>query len=275
MSHHNVLILGGHGKIAQLLTPLLLRRGWDVTSVIRSEEQVPTVKKLAEVAKDGASTEGDGKLGKLNVLVRSLEEVKSEDDARKVLDEAGAEYVVWTAGAGGKGGYERTYAIDRDAATHFIHAAASHPAVTRFLLISYLGSRRHKPAWWSEAAWASAQDVNERVLPHYYKAKVAADEVLYTISKQHSAGSKEFLGIDLRPGTLTMEPARGVELGRTRGSKGVVSRESVARVAEELLAAEGVTSGWLDLLDGEEEIGMAVERVVREGVDAAEGEEFF
>lgn len=81
------------------------------------------------------------------------------------------------------------------------------------------------------------------------------------------------MGIDLRPGTLTDEKGSGrVELGKTRGSSGKVSRESVAQVADELLASEGVRNSWVDLLDGEEEVGKTVERVVREGVDTAEGE---
>lgn len=88
-AHHHILLLGGHGKIAQLLTPLLLRRGWDVTSVIRTEEQVPVIEKL------GPKSGG----GKLTALVRSLEEVKSEGDAKRVLGEvSGVDYVVWSAG---------------------------------------------------------------------------------------------------------------------------------------------------------------------------------
>jgi len=139
-------------------------------------------------------------------------------------------------------------------------------------MISYLGSRRSKPAWWSDDAWASAEDVNNRVLPDYYRAKLAADEVLYAVSKERGSG---FVGINLRPGTLTLDPAGKVELGKTKDSRGKVSRETVAKVADLLLAAEGVKNTWLDLLDGEEEMGSAVDRVVREGVNAAEGEEIF
>jgi hypothetical protein len=137
-------------------------------------------------------------------------------------------------------------------------------------MISYLGSRRTKPAWWSAEAWAAAVDVNTRVLPHYYAAKLAADEVLYSVSKERGSG---FVGINLRPGTLTLELAGRVELGKTGSSRGRISRESVARVADLLLASEGVKNSWLDLLDGEEEVEDAVARVVREGVDAAEGED--
>lgn len=95
MSKH-VLVLGGHGKIAQLLTPLLLNKSWTVTSIIRAPEQAPTIQKL-----------GDSLQGKLNVLVRSLDDVKSESHARSILDEVKPDYVVWSAGAGGKGGAER------------------------------------------------------------------------------------------------------------------------------------------------------------------------
>lgn len=104
MGHH-VLLLGGHGKVAQLLTPLLLRRAWDVTSVIRSPEQAPALRRLAEQAASGpggGGGAGNG-VGKLTVLVRSLEEVKSEADAKKVLDEVGPDYVVWSAGESPQG----------------------------------------------------------------------------------------------------------------------------------------------------------------------------
>lgn len=87
MSSRHVLVLGGHGKIAQLLTPLLLQRSWTVTSVIRSADQQDTIKKL-----------GDGQKGKLNVLLRSLEDVQSEEQASSILDEVKPDYVVWSAG---------------------------------------------------------------------------------------------------------------------------------------------------------------------------------
>ncbi|KAK3346584.1 hypothetical protein B0T25DRAFT_624944 [Lasiosphaeria hispida] len=264
MAPHHVLLLGGHGKIAQFLTPLLLRRSWAVTSIIRNPDQVSAIEKLGN--------EIESEKGPLNVLVRSLDDVKSEAQAKDIIDEVKPDYIVWSAGAGGKGGAARTYAIDRDAAIHFIRAAAATPSVARFLMVSYLSSRRTQPAWWSAADWAASAKTNQTVLANYYEAKLAADEVLYEVSKQRGPA---FVGINLRPGTLSLEPAGRVELGKTKGSGGEVSRESVARVADELLASEGVRNAWLDLLDGEEEIGEAVGRVVREGVDAAEGEAIF
>ncbi len=84
---HHVLVLGGHGKIAQQLTPLLLRRSWTVTSVIRKQEQVPAIEKL-----------GSGLPGKLNVLVHSIEDVGSQDQAAAVLAKVKPDYIAWSAG---------------------------------------------------------------------------------------------------------------------------------------------------------------------------------
>jgi len=86
MSHH-VLLIGGHGKISQLLTPLLLKRAWTVTSLIRSEEQAPTIHAL-----------GAHEPGKLHVLVRSLEDIRSDAQAQAILDQVQPDLVVWSAG---------------------------------------------------------------------------------------------------------------------------------------------------------------------------------
>ncbi|KAF3349560.1 Putative Na(+)/H(+) antiporter C3A11.09 [Verticillium dahliae VDG2] len=154
----HVLILGGHGKIAQHLTPLLLRASHTVTSVIRADDQAPTIRGLAPA---------DGR-GTLHVLIRSLEDVTSQDRAQAILSEVKPDAVVFSAGAGGKGGADR--------------------------------------------------------------------------------------------------------LGRTGGAKGEVSRRTVAEVTARLVDAEGLQTSWVDLLDGQEDIDEAVKRVVKEGVDVAEGE---
>lgn len=98
MAVPHVLLFGGYGKVAQLLIPLLLQRSWNVTSVIRSPEQIAPLEKL------GADSTGSGRL---DVLVRSVEDIKSETQAKAVLDEVKPDYVVWSAGAGGKGLPER------------------------------------------------------------------------------------------------------------------------------------------------------------------------
>ncbi|KAG6007000.1 hypothetical protein E4U21_006520 [Claviceps maximensis] len=257
----HVLLIGGHGKIAQLLTPLLLKRSWTVTSMIRTQEQVPTVKEL-----------GRDLPGKLVVLVSSVAEASTVSRAASILEEVQPDFVAWSAGAGGKGGPEATYKVDRDAAINFIRAAAAIPSVRRFLLVSYSGSRRSGAAWWPASEWDEYnRDVNHNVLATYYQAKVAADQTLYEVS----AKSASLVGINLRPGLLTEEPAGKVEMGKTKHVKGNTSRATVAAAADALLAAEGVKNAWIDLLDGQEDLDAAVERVVRDGVDAAEGESFY
>jgi hypothetical protein len=149
--------------------------------------------------------------------------------------------------------------------------------VSKFLLVSWIGSRRNKPSWFSDADWESSQNTFNNVLPTYAKAKLEADEFLTAHAaaraKQAASGKASVLdAICLRPGALSDEPATGnVNLGKI-GSQGKVPREDVARVADTLLARQG-SKGWYDLLGGEEKIGDAVNRVVREGVDAVEGED--
>jgi hypothetical protein len=180
-------------------------------------------------------------------------------------------------GAGGKGGPSRTIAVDEVAAKAFITASYAHPRVKKFLLVSWIGSRRTKPSWFTDVDWSHSRNTFDNVLPTYAKAKLEADEFLTAHAavrnRQSAAGKAGMLdAICLRPGLLTDESATGrVTLGKTK-SEGKVSRENVARVADALLAKEG-SKGWVDLLDGEEEIGDAVERVVREGVDVVEGED--
>lgn len=254
-----VLLLGGHGKVSQLLTPLLLSRSWQVTSVIRDPSQKPTIISL-----------GKDQPGSLNVLVSSLEDIKTQSQAQSIIKSTSPNYIVWSAGAGGKGGPERTKAVDQDACIGFIRAAASTPTVSKFLLVSYLGSRRLKAPWWSEEEWIATQEVNNGALKNYYPAKLAADECLTTL---FSKGRADHVGICLRPGNLIDDEGDGrVALGKTK-ARGKIRREDVARVAAELLASESVRSCWLDLLEGEQDIKSAVERCVKDSVDCVEGED--
>ncbi|KAI8629788.1 NAD dependent epimerase/dehydratase [Xylariaceae sp. FL1651] len=260
MAAHHVLLLGGSGKVAQLLTPMLLQRSWTVTSVIRNPDQVADLQKL-----------GENQRGKLNVLVRSLEEVKSDEQAKSVIDEVKPDYVVFSAGAGGKGPPERTWAIDRDAACHFIRASVATPSITKFVMISFITSRLQRAPWWTEEMWQEEVETRLKKLERYYKAKVAADQVLYEEGKKRS----DFAGICLRPGALTMEPVGKVMLGRTPVTTGTSSRASVAYLAALLLDAPNVKSCWLDMLDGDEDPEAAVKRVIEEGVNCIEGEPYY
>jgi nucleoside-diphosphate-sugar epimerase len=261
MTTTRVLLLGGHGKVALYLTPLLLSKSWNVTSVVRNPDHKSEILKL-----------GENKPGKVEVLVDSLDDVTSVDRAENVLEKVNPDIVVWSAGAGGKGGPARTKAIDEVAAKNYISASAARPSVKKFLLVSYIASRRGRPSWWNDEDQKAAEYVNTKVLPAYFAAKVEADEHLAAVAKKRNEKDPAFQAIDLRPGTLKDEPSSGkVTLGRT-SAKGDVSIETLAKVAVALLERDD-TRGWYDLLDGDEPIDEAVARLAKEKWEGIEGED--
>ncbi|WIE64840.1 SDR family oxidoreductase [Curtobacterium sp. MCLR17_036] len=114
----NVIVFGGHGKVALLATRILSERGHSVTSVIRKAEQSDEVRahggepRVADVQQQSLTDFAD--------LVR------------------GHDAVVWSAGAGG-GSADRTWAIDRDAAVLSMQGAAQ-AGVERYVMVSWSGS---------------------------------------------------------------------------------------------------------------------------------------
>lgn len=113
-----ILLIGGHGKVALLLEPLLVAAGHHVTAVVRNPAHE------AEVAATGATP--------------LVADVASFDLDQLTSLVSGNDIVIWSAGAGG-GSAERTYAVDRDAAIRSIDAAAA-ARVPRYLMVSYFGA---------------------------------------------------------------------------------------------------------------------------------------
>lgn len=236
--------------------------------MIRTSSQTPTIESL-----------GRNQPGKLKVLVSSVSDIKSESDAQKIIDQVRPSWVIWSAGAGGKGGDEGTYAIDRDAAIAFTRASVHTASVKKFLTVSYLASRRGRASWWSDEDWKAAQNINNNVLPTYYKAKLAADEVLTVLAKERFdeeekkgiSAKEKFCAISLRPGTLTDEKAGEVKVGKI-GVGGKTSRATTAEAIVAALETEGA-KGWIDVIDGEEDSHQAIQKLTKEGIDVAEGED--
>lgn len=106
-----VIVFGAHGRVGQQICAKLKSA---VTGVIRSDEQADSIKKL------GA-----------NPKVLSVQEPVS------TLVEAikGHDAVIFTAGAGGKGGAERTVAIDLDGAAKTFEASEL-AGVKRYIMVS-------------------------------------------------------------------------------------------------------------------------------------------
>lgn len=113
-----ILIVGGHGKVALLLAPILTARGDEVTAVIRDAAQADDVRAT------GARPE-----------VFDIEREGREAFAELI---AGHDAVVWSAGAGG-GNPARTRAVDFEAAVRSMDAAED-AGVRRYVMVSYFGS---------------------------------------------------------------------------------------------------------------------------------------
>lgn len=115
-----IVIIGGHGKVALRLAPLLVARGDEVSSVVRNVDH------RDEVAATGATP-----------VVADVEQLAT-DELVDVL--GGHDAVVWSAGAGG-GDPDRTRAVDRDAAIRSMDATLA-VGIARYVMVSYLGARR-------------------------------------------------------------------------------------------------------------------------------------
>ena len=114
----DIVLIGGHGKVAMHLIPLLKAAGHRVDAVIRNPLHE------SDVVAAGAEA--------------VVADVETMDTAALTDLVRGHDLVIWSAGAGG-GDPRRTYAVDRDAAIRSIDAA-SVAGVPRYLMVSYFGA---------------------------------------------------------------------------------------------------------------------------------------
>ena len=114
-----IVIAGGHGKIALLLSEILATAGHEPIGLIRNPAHA------AEVRATGATP-----------LVLDLEDSDVSSTASAL---AGVDAVVFAAGAGAGSGPERKLTVDRDGAILLADAAAE-AGVLRFIVISSIGA---------------------------------------------------------------------------------------------------------------------------------------
>jgi dTDP-4-dehydrorhamnose reductase len=82
-----VLLLGGHGKVALFLQPLLLAKNYHITSVVRNRDHEAEILAL-----------GKNQPGKIEVLIESLDDVTEVSHAKSIIEKVRADWVVWSAG---------------------------------------------------------------------------------------------------------------------------------------------------------------------------------
>jgi uncharacterized protein YbjT (DUF2867 family) len=190
-----VIVFGGHGKVALLLSPILAARGDTAVGVIRHADQA-----------DGVRSSGAEPL---------VADVESLDVAGIAALLDGADAVVWSAGAGG-GSPERTYAVDRDAAIRSMEAAVR-AGVRRYVMVSYSGSRPDHGVPEGDSFFA------------YAEAKAAADEHLRGTDLDWTIAAPSSLTLEPGTGRIDVIPEDRV------GEPSQVPREDVAAVVAEAL----------------------------------------
>ncbi len=198
----NVMIVGGHGKVALLAAPLLAAQGYRVSSVIRSAGQENDVRE-AGATPVVADVQGLG--------VEELAELFAGQDA-----------IVWSAGAGG-GSPERTYAVDRDAAIRSMEAA-ERAGVRRYVMVSWVGSVPEHGVPQSEDFFA------------YADAKLQADEHLRGTDLDWTILGPSTLSGE--PGDGRVEVLAEDDDWREKGS--TASRENVAKVIVEAVRGAAI-----------------------------------
>jgi len=139
----NVVVAGGHGKVALRLERLLAERGDSAVGLIRDPGHAPDL----EAA--GARP-----------VLADLEALEANGLAEHLV---GADAVVFAAGAGPGSGAERKRTVDLGGALKLVHAAKA-AGVTRYLMVSSIGA--HDPA-----------AGGEQMRP-YLEAKAEADAAL-------------------------------------------------------------------------------------------------
>jgi uncharacterized protein YbjT (DUF2867 family) len=215
-----IAVIGGHGKVALLLAPILVARGDEVTSLVRRADQV------ADVDATGA-----------HAVVADVEQL-SAYELSEVL--RGPDAVVWSAGAGG-GDPQRTYSVDRDAAIRSMEATRG-AGITRYVMVSYLGAGLDHGVPPDNSFYAYAQ------------AKAAADDYLRGTDLEWAIVGPGTLARDPGPrGSDAGSPDDGD--GPDGGS---VPREDVAQVVAEVLRRRDTIGRFIAFVSGDDAITDAI-----------------
>ncbi|MCC2314229.1 NAD(P)H-binding protein [Cellulomonas xiejunii] len=213
-----VVVVGGHGKVARLLAPLLVARGDEVVPLVRRPEHADEL----------------AALGTQPVLL-DIEESDEQDFATAF---AGADAVVFAAGAGPDGNAGRKRSVDLEGSLKSQEGARL-AGVRRFVQVSAIGVdapiTNDMPAVWAA----------------YVVAKRDADEALRGTDLDWTI---------LRPGGLTDDEGTGrVTLGE-HVERGQVPRADVAAVVAAVLLEDATIGRQWELVSGDVPIAEALTR---------------
>jgi uncharacterized protein YbjT (DUF2867 family) len=204
----DVVVAGGHGQVGIRLLRLLADGGHRARGLIRNPEH------LSDLAAVGAEA--------------MICDMESLDDLSGCC--AGADAVVFAAGAGPGSGPERKRTVDYGSAVKLMEAG-----VPRYVMVSAIGAGR--PDEWSEE------------MRPYYEAKAGADERLMESGLDYTI---------VRPGGLTDEPGTGRVTVATDVERGSIPREDVAAVIYAVLETPSSIGKTFELVSGDTPIEEAM-----------------
>jgi nucleoside-diphosphate-sugar epimerase len=248
----SVLIFGGSGQVARLITKELIEKGDIVHSVIRNPAQSESLIQL------GAKP-----------VVQSVED-SSVAELTSMLKKISPDVIIWSAGAGGSTTSERTRKVDYEAAVKSFDAAAA-AGVKRYIMVSAADTRDREnkpvPTWYGEAD-KQASDMYWSVIGDYAQAKLDADRDLVTRNKErglhYSIARPTWYG--------DVEGSGKIAIGKVPAlSAGKIARSDVASAVVAAVYDDGTIGRAFDIAPGDTPIKDAIARVGKEGIDTFEG----
>ncbi len=213
-----VVFAGGHGQIALLAQRRLAAEGHQPVGLIRNSDHAEELRAI------GAEP-----------IVFDLENQTAAELAEIV---AGADALVFAAGAGPGSGSARKMTVDRDGAI-LLADAAELAGIRRYVVISAM----------------AADDFivgSEEVFQIYLRAKAEADEIIR---------SRDLDWTIVRPGGLTDDPATGNVLVGARTGRGQIPRDDVAAVVTRLVVDGTGVRSQFELISGDVPIAEALGRL--------------
>lgn len=217
----HITIIGGHGKVALLASPMFTAEGDSVTSIIRDRKQVEDVE-----------------AGGAHALVLDIEDASTEELAKAF---SGSDVIIWSAGAGG-GDSSRTYAVDRDAAKRCIDAAAL-AGVKRYITVSYYDAD-HPEVFGPESSMFA-----------YAQSKAEADRYLRASGLDWTILGPSALTLESPSGRITIDAVR------KSAATPPTSRGNVAAVLVAAVHAPNTIGATLNFHDGDTDIRGALQAV--------------
>lgn len=214
-----IFIIGGAGKVGRYLARQLAQRGHEARTLHRNAQQTDELQALGAVPVQG-----------------NLLELDADGLAALIGD---SDAVVFTAGAGGKGGPQMTNAIDGQGLKLAV-AAAQQAGVQRFLLVSAFPE-------------AGRNKVVSDTFENYMAVKKRADV--------HLAES-DLDWVILRPGTLLDSPGTGKVRAGLAIPYGDVPREDVAATLLALIEQPAVNRMIVELTGGDTPVADAIQSLV-------------